>query len=99
MSAELRPRRLARMTGLFFLLTIVAGIFAQGFVSERMIDFRDAAATATNILSHRGLYTLGFTVYMVEMACQITMTVLFYRLLRPVNRSVALVSMALGLTG
>src|SRR5438067_2539603 len=97
--ATASPKRLARMVGLFFLLTIVAGIFAQGFVSERMIDFRDAAATANNILAHRGLYTLGFTVYMIEMACQICMTVLFYRLLKPVNRSVALVSMALSLTG
>ena len=30
------PRRLARMIGLLFLLTILFGIFAQGFVSERL---------------------------------------------------------------
>ena len=94
-----RPRLLARLTGLFFLLTIVGGIFAQGFVSEKLIDSRDAVATAGNILAHRGLYELGFTIYMVEMACQIVTSVLFYRLLRPVNRSVALASLALGLTG
>lgn len=93
------PRVLARMTGLFFLLTIIAGIFAQGFVSERLIISSDAAATAVNILTHRNLYTLGFTVYMIEMACQIVMTVLFYRLLRPVNKTIALLSMALSLTG
>ena len=39
------PRFLARTTGLFFLLTILTGIFAQGFVSERLISFSDAAAT------------------------------------------------------
>jgi hypothetical protein len=27
------------MAGVFILLTILAGIFAQGFVSERLIDF------------------------------------------------------------
>jgi hypothetical protein len=97
--AQTSPRGLARMAGLFFLLTIIAGIFAQGFISERLIVSGDATATAANILAHRGLYTLGFTVYMVEMACQIVMTVLFYRLLRPVNRTVALASMALSLTG
>jgi hypothetical protein len=93
------PRVLARVTGLFFLITILTGIFAQGFVSERLIVSGDAAATAANILAHRSLYTLGFTVYMLEMACQIVMTVLFYRLLKPVNRNVALASMALELTG
>jgi hypothetical protein len=97
--AQTSPRVLARMTGLFFLLTIITGIFAQGFVSERLIISGDAATTAVNILTHRSLYTLGFTVYMIEMGCQIVMTVLFYRLLRPVNNTVALLSMSLGLTG
>ena len=94
-----RPRLHARLTGLFALLTIAGGIFAQGFVSEKLIDYRDAAATAGNVLAHRGLYELGFTVYMLEMACQIVTSVLFYRLLRPVNGTVALASMALGLSG
>jgi hypothetical protein len=98
-TASTSPRVLARTAGLFFLLTILTGVFAQAFISERLIVSGDAAATAVNILGHRGLYTLGFTIYMVEMACQIVMTVLFYRLLRPVNRTIALLSMALSLTG
>ena len=93
------PRFLARMIGLFFLLTILAGIFAQGFVSEKLIDFSDAAATATNILAHRGLFQLGFTVYLIEMACQIATVALFYVLLRPVSKSVALSAAFLELTG
>ena len=93
------PRFLARMTGLFFLLTILAGIFAQGFVSERLIDFSDAAATATNILTHKGLFQLGFTVYLIEMACQVATAVLFCQLLKPVNRTVALLSLFLEVTG
>ena len=93
------PRFLARMTGLFFLLTILTGIFAQGFVSKRLIVFADAAATATNILAHRGLFQLGFTVYLIEMACQIATVALFYVLLRPVSKSVALSAAFLELTG
>src|SRR5439155_4437990 len=93
------PRFLARMTGLFFLLTILTGIFAQGFVSERLIDFSNAAATATNILTHKGLFQLGFTVYLIEMACQVATAVLFYQLLKPVNRTVALLALLLELTG
>ena len=55
----------------YFYSRYLLGVFAQGFVSERLIDFRDAAATATNILAHKGLFQLGFTVYLGEMACQI----------------------------
>src|SRR6266705_260129 len=93
------PRFLARMTGLFFLLTILTGIFAQGFVSKRLIVFADAAATATNILAHRGLFQLAFTVYLIEMACQIATVALFYVLLRPVSKSIALSAAFLELTG
>lgn len=93
------PRLLARMAGLFYLLTILAGLFAQGFVSERLIDFGDAAATATNILTHKTLFQVGLTVYLIEMACQIAMTALFYLLLRPVSKSIALMSTFWGLAG
>lgn len=93
------PRFLARMTGLFFLLTILTGIFAQGFVSERLIDFTNAATTSTNILAHKGLFQLGFTVYLIEMACQVTGAVLFYQLLKPVNRTIALLALFLEVTG
>jgi hypothetical protein len=93
------PRRLARTIGLLFLIVILAGVFAQGFVSERLIVFSDAAATANNILTHRGLYQMGFTVYLIEMACQIATAALWYVLLRPVNRSVALTAAFIELAG
>jgi Domain of unknown function (DUF4386) len=82
-----------------YLLTILTGVFAQGFVSGRLVVDGDAAATATNILAHRGLFQLGFAVYLVEMACQIAMTALFYDLLKPAGRSVSLVAAFLGLAG
>jgi len=96
---ETSPRLLARMAGLFFLLTIIAGLFAQGFVSERLIVWSDGGATAANIQGHHQLFVLGFTVYLIEMACQIVMTALFYELLRPVSKTISLVGAFLGLTG
>jgi len=90
--AEMSPRAKARLTGVFYLLTVIAGVFAQGFISERLVASDDAALTATNILTHEMLFRLGFTVYLIEMASQITMTALFYELLKPVSRSVSLLS-------
>src|SRR6267154_5885893 len=96
---ETSPRFEARITGAFYLLTILTGIFAQGFVSGRLVVDGDAAATATNILMHKSLFQLGFAVYLIEMACQIAITALFYDLLKPASRSVSLVAAFLGLTG
>ncbi|PYX00847.1 MAG: DUF4386 domain-containing protein [Acidobacteria bacterium] len=96
---ETSPRLKARITGAFYLLTMLTGIFAQGFVSDRLVVSGDAAATATNILTHKSLFQLGFTIYLIEMACQIAMTVLFYYLLKPAGRIVSLLAASLGLTG
>jgi hypothetical protein len=96
---EMSPRTKARLAGAFYLATILTGIFAQGYVSGRLVVSGDAAATASNILSHDGLYRLGFAVYLIEMVCQIVTTVLLYDLLKPVNRSVALTAAVLSLIG
>jgi len=93
------PKRTARIAGVLFLLTILTGVFAQFFVSDHLVVWGDAAATATNILRSRSLYQWSFTIYMLEMAFQVATTALFYLLLRPVNRSVALIALCLGLLG
>ncbi len=96
---ETSPRLKARITGAFFLLTILTGIFAQGFVSNRLVVDGDAVATATNILAHRGLFQWGYAVFLIEMACNIAMTALFYDLLKPAGRSVSVVAAFLGFAG
>jgi hypothetical protein len=97
--SEMSPCTKARLAGAFYLLTILTGIFAQGFISARLIVPGDATATANNILSHDGLFRLGFAVYMIEMMCQIIMTVLIYDLLKPVNRSISLLAAVVGMVG
>jgi Domain of unknown function (DUF4386) len=96
---ETSPRLKARIAGVLYLLTILTGVFAQMYVSGRLVVDGDAAATAANILTHKSWFQLGFTVYLVEMTCQIAMTALFYDLLKPAGRSVSLVAAFLSLAG
>lgn len=96
---EMSPRAKARLAGGLYLLTMVLGGFAQGVVSDRLVVVGDAAETATNIAAHSLLYQLGFAAYLVEMACQITMTALFYDLLKPVSTSVSRLAAIFGLVG
>ena len=93
------PRILARVIALLFLLTIILGIIAQLFISERFISFSDPARTASNILANESLYGTGFTLYMIEMAAQISQTVLLFFLLRVVNRRIATLALVFGLIG
>src|SRR5438093_10315269 len=93
------PRLIGRILALLSLVLIISGVFAQGFVSNRLIDFSNAATTANNILAHKGLFQLGFTVFLIEMACNVATTALWYVLLRPVNRSMALVAAFIDLAG
>ena len=93
------PRTVARTLGFLFLFVIVCGVFAQGFVSDRLVNFADAAATASNILTHRGLFQLGFAVYLIEMASQIATVALWYVLLRPVSQPLALTAAFIELAG
>jgi hypothetical protein len=93
------PRLVGRIIALLLLLLILCGIFAQGLVSNRLIVAADAGATARNILAHVGLYRLSFTVFLIEMVANVANTALWYVLLRPVNRSIALTATFIDLAG
>lgn len=93
------PKTLARMTGAFYLLLLIGGIVAQGLISNRLVSSRDAALTATNILAQPKLYALGYGVFLIEMASQLVVTTLLFVLLRPVDRTAALLSLVFGLVG
>jgi hypothetical protein len=98
-TTDMTPRTKARLTGVVYVLYIIAGVYAQAFVSDRLIVSHDAARTAANILANQSSYGLAFTVYLIEMAGQIATVVLFYQLLKPVSRTGAMLAAAFELTG
>jgi hypothetical protein len=97
--AETSPSRRGRILAALYLFVIMAGVTAQAFISDGLVVSDDAAKTAANILANTSLYRLGFSIFMLEMVAQAVASMMFYDLLKPVNRSVARASLIIGLTG
>ena len=94
------PSAMARLGALLFLVTLVAGVFAQGFLSDQLIVVAgDAAATARNVVAKPTVLRAAFTILMIEMACQIGTTAAMYELLKPVDASVARAAAVFGYIG
>ncbi|MBV9382097.1 MAG: DUF4386 domain-containing protein [Streptosporangiaceae bacterium] len=83
------PRQLARTAGALYLINIIFGAFAIGVVPAILI-VPDAAAAAHNIQTHELLYRLGLAAHVVVTLTNIPMAVIFYDLLKVVNRRLAL---------
>ena len=98
-AVETSPRLWARMAGVFYLITIVMGVFAEVFVRGALVVRDDAAATATNILAHEPLYRFGLAADLIMLACYIAVTLLFYDLFRPASRSLSLLAAFFSLVG
>jgi hypothetical protein len=98
-TADMSPRTKGRFAGALYLLYIIAGVYAQAFISDRLVVSGDAATTAANILANQSTYRLGLTIYLLEMAGQVATVVLFYQLLKPVSRTGAMLAAAFELIG
>ncbi|HEY4218193.1 MAG TPA: DUF4386 domain-containing protein [Gemmatimonadaceae bacterium] len=90
-------QKYARLTGVLILASIVFGTWGEAIVPARLLVAGDAGATARNIVASPLLFRTGFAAYLVEAACDITLALLFYVLLRPVNRNLALLSAFFGI--
>lgn len=86
------PRRLARIAGLLYLVIIFAAPFAEIFVLSTVKALGDAAATAANILASEQLFRLGVAASLVTVFCDLALSAIFYELMRPVSRVLALMA-------
>jgi hypothetical protein len=89
-TAESSPRRLARIAGGLYLINILGGAFAIGYVAAALVVPGDAAATAHNILAHELLYRLGLVAHIIITLTNMPLGVIFYDLFKVVNRRLAL---------
>lgn len=87
----------AKAIGILFLLSMIGGGFGELWIPSQIIVSGDAAATANNITSRSTLFRLGFAMYLLEAVCDIVLSLVFYMLLRPVRKDLALLAAFFGL--
>lgn len=89
----------ARLAGVFYLLTIAAGVFAEMVARGQLIEPDDAAATARNIIAHETLYRSGLVADLVMLAAYVAVTGLLYALFKPARPVTSIVAAFFSLTG
>jgi hypothetical protein len=87
----------ARVTGVLMLLSMVFGYLGEMQIPSHFIVSTNAAETARRIAAEPTLFRFGFAAYLVEALCDVGLAVMFYVLLEPVSRTLALGAAFFGL--
>ena len=87
------PQVYARSGGALYLIIIAFGMFAEGFVSGKLIVSGDAAATAHNILASPSLWGMSSVANLIIPVLAVPLLMIEYLLLRPVDRNLALLAL------
>jgi Domain of unknown function (DUF4386) len=85
------PQLYARSAGFLYLLVIILGGFAYGYVPGRLVS-DNVATTGADILTHESLWRAGVVAALLVVVCAIPQLLCEYLLLRPVQRNLALLA-------
>lgn len=87
-------KTIARVAGVLYLIVIVCAGFSEGYVRSGLIVPGDAGATADHIMASEPLFRIGFVSDIIAFLCDAVISILFYVLLRPVSKTLALLAAA-----
>ena len=85
-------RKAARVAGFTCLFTMAIVIFANFVIHGRLIVAGNAAETARNIMAHERLFRIGIACGLIYSAGLVVLLTALYMILKPVNRSLALLA-------
>ena len=97
-STNISQQKIARITGALYLIIIVCGVYSGVFIRDQLVVTGDATATASNILASEWLYRVGFAADSIMLLSDVAIAILFYVLLKPVSKTLALTAAAFRLT-
>jgi len=96
-AVETSPQVYARIGGVLYLIIIVAGLFGETFVRGTLVVSGDATATANNIMASQLLWRIGIAGDLIMHVCDVPLMLVFYVLLRPVSKNLALLAVLFNL--
>lgn len=85
-------QRYARLAGALILVSFAAGLFGEVYVPSALSAATSNITTAHSVASRETLMHIGFAAYFIEALCDIVLTMIFYVILRPVDRNLALLA-------
>jgi len=92
-------KKTARTAGLLYIIYFVIHIFADVFGRSNIIVYGDAATTAQNIMSSEWQFRVGIVSDLLAALLFLLTAWALYRLLKPVNKNLALLFLLLNLVG
>ncbi|MGD0507708.1 MAG: DUF4386 domain-containing protein, partial [Terriglobales bacterium] len=85
-------RKAARVAGFAYLFTLAPVVFAQFCIQDRLIVGGHVAETARNIMAHETLFRIAIACDLIFCAGVVVLLAALYVILKPVNRSLALLA-------
>jgi Domain of unknown function (DUF4386) len=95
--SEFSPQLYARAGGTAYLILIVAGLVGEMFIRNKLIVSGDPTGTAQNILMHPLQWRISIASDLIMHICDAVVAMVYYVLLKPVNKNLALIALYLGL--
>jgi Domain of unknown function (DUF4386) len=89
---KMSPKKYSRIGGVLYLVIIGIGLWGESFVRERLIVSGDSTTTAANIRSMESLWRFSIAAELFLLLCAVTLTWIFFVLLRPVSADLALLA-------
>ncbi len=91
-TADISQRKVALTAAISLLVLALLAPFALFGVLQTLVVPTDAAATVENIIASEGLFRIGIAAFLIVIMLDVVVAWALYVLLRPVNRTLALLT-------
>lgn len=85
-------RKASKLAGSLYLLTIASANLTEFYVRGRLMVHNNPAQTASNIVASGQLFRAGIAGDLITLAGEVALAAVLYTILKPVNRSLAVVA-------